>query len=366
MDILTKIRLKRPVIQLLIILAFLLNSCGYTINEKVWWNIDWTNRRQLTFKNSTQSENLENFPVLVKLDSTRIDYSKTQDTGGEDLRFVDPDGTLLSHEVEQWNTGGESIVWVKVPKISGSTNSDYIWMYYGNDAAVDLQDAENVWSNNYRFVMHFSETSGDYSDSTSYGNNGVLSTGITRVVEGYTGSAVLFESSQSSYINAGNDPSLDIFNDVTVTAWIKPNTGCNGYIVAKDHYEIFSIKVEQDINRTVTWIFDEYYINPGIIPTDEWTFIASTYNQPRNILNQYRDNIPKVTSIPTNSAIVTSGLDLLLGKRAEPTGNSTGGDDHYDGFADEIRISNTLRSDAWIAAQYASMNDTLISYGSEE
>ena len=68
---------------------------------------------KLLFDNSTSS-NLQDFPVLVKLDSSRVDYSQTQDNG-EDLRFYDADGTLLSHEIETWNESGDSFVWVKVP-----------------------------------------------------------------------------------------------------------------------------------------------------------------------------------------------------------------------------------------------------------
>ena len=367
MDKLTKVRLKRPVIQLLIIFAFLLNSCGYTINDYVWWDIEWTNRRQLKFDNSAQSENLKNFPVLVKLDSTRIDYSKTQENGGEDLRFVDPDGTLLNHEVERWNTGGVSIIWVKVPRINGSSNSDYIWMYYGNDAAVDVQDAESVWSNNYRLVMHFNEISGDYSDSTSYKNNGVAGIGITQGVNGNIGNGVQFEKTLDSYINAGNDTSLDIFNNYTITVWIKPKPGCFGYILSKDHIDIYAILVWTALS-TFTFIGGDGFNDPGLspLPTDEFTFIASSYSQSRNVLYQYRDDFPKLTSYPYLNPIDTSGLDLLLGKRTDISGNSTSGNYYYDGFADEIRISNTARSDPWIAAQYISMSDNFISYGSEE
>ncbi|GAI25800.1 unnamed protein product, partial [marine sediment metagenome] len=41
-------------------------------------------------------------------------------------------------------------------------------------------------------------------------------------------------------------------------------------------------------------------------------------------------------------------------------------DDHYDGYLDEVRLANTLRSDDWIAAQYLSTNDNLITFGTEE
>ena len=82
----------------------------------------WTNRRQLTFDNTfVPNDTLVDFPVLVVLNSSRIDYSKTQDAG-QDLRFYDADGTTkLAHEIEQWNELGNSYVWVKVPQIDASS-----------------------------------------------------------------------------------------------------------------------------------------------------------------------------------------------------------------------------------------------------
>src|SRR3972149_4431453 len=42
---------------------------------------DWQFKRKLTFNNATVAENLVNFPILVVLNSSRIDYSQTQDAG---------------------------------------------------------------------------------------------------------------------------------------------------------------------------------------------------------------------------------------------------------------------------------------------
>ncbi|MDX1428668.1 MAG: DUF4347 domain-containing protein, partial [Rhodothermales bacterium] len=58
-----------------------------------WWDTAWTKRQQLTFNNLAQAEDLVDFPVLVKLtDGVNIDYTQTQNNG-EDLRFVDANGT---------------------------------------------------------------------------------------------------------------------------------------------------------------------------------------------------------------------------------------------------------------------------------
>ena len=42
------------------------------------------------------------------------------------------------------------------------------------------------------------------------------------------------------------------------------------------------------------------------------------------------------------------------------------GNTHYDGKMDEVRISSTNRSAAWLKATYNSLYDTLLTYGDEE
>ncbi|NIQ81051.1 MAG: DUF2341 domain-containing protein, partial [Anaerolineales bacterium] len=141
-----------------------------------WWDGSWSKRRKITFDNLTQTENLTGFPVLIKLDSTRIDYAQTQDQG-QDIRFVDSDDTtLLSHEIEEWNESGISSVWVKVPQIDGSSDTDSIWMYYGNPSATDGQNRNAVWDSNFKGVWHLKEsgtgTADEFADSTSNNNHG--------------------------------------------------------------------------------------------------------------------------------------------------------------------------------------------------
>jgi hypothetical protein len=130
-----------------------------------WYNSSWKYRKKITFDNRTStlgttSEALTNFPVLVTLDGSRVDYTNTQNSG-QDIRFTDSDGTtLLSYEIEKWNEAANSYVWVKVPQIDFNSNTDYIYMYYGNAGASDAQSPNNVWDANFLGVWHGSDTVG--------------------------------------------------------------------------------------------------------------------------------------------------------------------------------------------------------------
>ena len=56
-----------------------------------WHLPDWRLRRSFTFNNAGRGQ-LDNFPVLLKIDPADINYGRTK-TLGEDLRFIDSDGT---------------------------------------------------------------------------------------------------------------------------------------------------------------------------------------------------------------------------------------------------------------------------------
>ena len=135
-----------------------------------WFDTDWQFRRTISFDNSARPENLVNFPVLIKLHSSNIDYTKTHDQG-DDLRFFDSDGTALAHEIEVWDESGTSYVWVKIPQIDASSDTDSIHMYYGNLSVVgDGQDAAEVWSD-YRAVYHLNEDPGATGTVTDAAGN---------------------------------------------------------------------------------------------------------------------------------------------------------------------------------------------------
>ncbi len=174
------------------------NDDAYTVAQDTtlsvdWWDTDWTKRQKLTFDNLRQSEQLSNFPVLIKLiGGYNIDYSQTQDNG-EDLRFFDADGTALFYEIEEWNESGTSYVWVRVAEIDGWSNTDYITMYYWNSGAIPAgEDPDRVWLSNYAMVQHLDETSGTHFDSTANDNDGI-NNGSNQNATGYISGANFFD-----------------------------------------------------------------------------------------------------------------------------------------------------------------------------
>jgi hypothetical protein len=119
--------------------------------------LTFSHRMKLSFTGADIAAPLDNFPILVKLDSSRFDYSLTRDHG-EDVRFLDTDEhSSLPYEIERWDESGTSLVWVRVPSLSPHAGeADYIWMYFGNANAPDGQSGDLVWSE-YESVYHLAD-----------------------------------------------------------------------------------------------------------------------------------------------------------------------------------------------------------------
>lgn len=80
---------------------------------------DYRYHAPLTVVGAAEGVSLSNFPVLVRISPARIagfayaQLASPQD--GADLRFTDVDGHFVNHDIDTWNTNGESLVWVTVP-----------------------------------------------------------------------------------------------------------------------------------------------------------------------------------------------------------------------------------------------------------
>jgi hypothetical protein len=350
---------------------------GNTLRWVGWWDTGWTSRRGLTFDNSGQGEDLQDFPLLVLLDATRIDYGKTQG-GGEDLRFLDTDRTELSHEIERWDESGESVVWVKVPQIDSLSATDFIWMYYGNDTVGDGQDAVNVWTNGYEMVMHLSESAGNYGDSSGNNRFGQPS-GTTPGVNGKIGRAVQFNGS-SDYVAMNMSYSGQwTVPEVTVSSWFRTSfTGAayndNWAFVDFDRSDFYDFYLAGDngalefSTSSTGSVTDDFQANTTGLNDGNWHLGWSVYNGANKIiyLNDSADGT-RLNPHGGNNLGISSTRWGFIGDGSEATSfNSTRNNIYYEGLIDEIRISSIARTADWIAAQYLSMNDSFMNFGIEE
>lgn len=368
------------------------NAGPYTLNmhfdelPKPWWSGDWwdTNwgyRQKLTFDAQNLSTDLQTMPVLVLLNSTRINYSDLQDLG-QDIRFVSDDGfSVLNHEIEEWDKNGTSVIWVKIDQIDAGSTDDYIWMYYGNPSANDNQRPDRVWTDRYVGVWHLSEDpSGpapQMQDSTSY------------MHEGSTwGSMVANDSVDAMFSNGlrldGVDDLLHIAHNATLDGtsdfgtlelWLKWTNSSDGdYQIVmtssnrftpglEDGYEWAS---EEDGDHFFSpWSGDvnNYNIAPDPFTDGVWHHLLVTLDYAAKEVHVFVDNNPIFAvqgNVTVNWTSMASPDDWLWG------GNPDRPTRYFDGVFDEIRVSDIVRSADWRLAQYMSMTDSLIGFSPME
>ena len=125
-------------------------------------------RATFTTSGYAGTEKLENFPVLVRISEEMSGFSyDTCLADGSDIRFADADGKILPHEIDTWNTSGESLIWVSVPSVASDTTFK---MYIGGDGSADSYPVSAVWTRaNYKFVHHNNVTA-DTAGSDSAGS----------------------------------------------------------------------------------------------------------------------------------------------------------------------------------------------------
>jgi hypothetical protein len=333
-----------------------------TFAEASWYNSSWNKRKKITIDETKipGSTNLTNFPVLVSRTDTELRDNAQSD--GDDILFTSFDGkTKLSHEIEKYvSASGELIAWVKIPTLKAMVNSE-IYMYYDNSSASNQQSPTTVWSSNYKAVYHMKETptgtSGDIKDSTSTYNGTSVNMISGDQVTGKIDGALGFDSI-NNYVNTGLN---SYYTNYTFEAWVKwDSCGENnlGRIFAKHQGSGQTMLLycdssyggrSIDFQRVYSGSTAEWYVGASDLPAFGTVIhVAVTYsdgaaNDPIIYINGVAKPLVEATS---PSGTVTNNSDnYLIGNRSDETRT-------WDGYIDEFRISDSLRSADWIGAQY--------------
>jgi hypothetical protein len=339
------------------------------------WSIDygtWQNRRKITFDNTTSnlgvtSTELQNYPVLVTLeDGVNIDYSKVQDSG-EDIRFTDSDGTVLDYEIDNWDETDKSSVWVNVPIIEANSNTDHIYIYYGNPIATDGQSPEGVWDDGYQAVWHNKDLNSSVVKDSTSGND--VSKGVANQpseVDSPIGKAQSFDG-LNDYLRTNN--SFDSVNSgITIEGWYKEGgTGTNyeaalhkstsstigstSYWMGFDNAN--NITATIGANTGVGWAAGQT-TTVGLL--GQWYYVVASWDG--SVVRVYIDGLQVKQYNLANYNIVNAPTRMGA--------SSDGTNYQFRGDIDEIRISTVGRSSSWIAATHKSTTESYNTYGDEE
>jgi hypothetical protein len=346
----------------------------YDDTNSSWWDAAWPYRMKLTINNSASTENLVDFPLMVKLTPARFDYSFAQ-VDGDDIRFVDPDGTALDYEVDTWTLDGDSWFWVRVPQIDALSTTDYIWMYWGTPTVGSGENATGVWPVDvWAAVYHMNNKPGDATkilDSTANGNTGTKGAGAAAPTEtaGPVGMAQLFDG--GDYLDCGNGASLSVGagNFSIVALMATTDVDAYSYIVSKRNpaggafYLLRLLSGKPSAYLRDTALAEAQVNASGSVADGATKTVAASVNKSSATGGKLFVNGAEVAYSTQNNVSALGSLDNAANLEI---GRYQGGTYYLTATVHELRISSVAPEAEWMEADNLSMTDALLAYGDTE
>jgi parallel beta-helix repeat protein len=351
---------------------------------------------KIRFAGYGAGETLTNFPALVVLNQARncnygptptnLNYGQFASPNGYDLRFTDTDTNLLTYEPENWNTNGDSYVWVQVPLLTGTNTCIWAWWGSTNDVVRPPYTTNGAtWTGDYIGVWHLKQAQAGisnaalYFDSTALGNDGldnVSATGKSGVVYlgqqfNGTNDYIQLEPAPASSAPLGTPNfTLSIWFDRSGTG-VTASTGGSGlnseplltkgrgeydgdnrdmnYFLGIDPTTLrLSADFEEDGTGTTPGLNHPVY-GTTAVPSNNWCFAAVSYDGTWNLyLNGKLDSQTYVGQPPRWDSIQPAAIAAALDSTGAPQGA-------FNGCLDEARVAAVAQSANWIKACYTTV-----------
>jgi hypothetical protein len=296
---------------------------------------------------------LSDFPVLVRITDPELTTARSD---GTDLVFSSDGGGAdspgrLPFEIERWDPdAGALVAWVRLSSVSATTPTIF-YLRYGD--GLDLSagiSPQNVWDANHESVHHFA---GGVQDSTTNGIDGV-DVGTTADPDGAIGPARAFAGAQYIDMGTGVLPDETSF---TVSAWVKADlsTGeAQMYVMDASAtgapYPGVALGLQRSDGAVGAYVNTQWrFSSTDAVESDTWSLIAVRYQiaATGGVFESSVNGEPFETVFTgdTSDAQNTAMSPFQVGRWA-------GGMFHFVGSIDELRVSSTQRSDAWMRAVY--------------
>jgi len=356
----------------------------------------WKRFVDITIPDTLIDEDITQPAILVKISASSGIGSKDasfilSELGDEGkLKIAFTEAGLVDQkyaEIEYWSSGDEeAYVWVSKSDLvlDADGNPAYVLRMYFDADHADNTDyigvpgsapGEAVWDSYYKMVQHMTGAAyTDLDDSTS-NDNDVSGEGgdPTYNAAGQVGNAVSFDGAGDK-LSIGDAASLDITGDLTIEMGVKIDASMDdslGMLLVKrdDSNYTSPYQVSFDDRDAVSRMMQiRFALGEG----GSTSCIAAVDNSIASFDTWYY----VVCKIDGNAAevrinTVQKGTDTFLGSRQSNDmpirlgcDYTYGGDDYCNAVViDELRVSATARSNAWIKANYNFQLDNMLSWG---
>ena len=306
------------------------------------------------------------FPVLCRLTNNNFDFLAAR-AHGEDIRFVKPDNTSLSYQIERWDaTAGFAEIWVKVDTVFGNNATQYFTMLWGNSDAASAENSGAVFDTGMGFqgVWHMNDTDGvSCIDATNNHYDGIrYAMSAASSVPGAIGNAQRFDGA-TNYIVMSNTANSKLNfpqnGNYCLSAWVYTDAFDGDFqsIVSKSNQQ-YGLQLSKD-NK---WNFFEFENKQGWESTEApatvktWKYVVGVRSTTKQYL--YVDGAlidSTITLGADNSARFTSD-NVCIGKRPSETNR------WWNGMIEEVRICSWSSSVNWIKLCYMNqkLDDALV------
>lgn len=332
----------------------------------------WNRKQAITINGSmvSGSTDLADFPFLVTLDHLDQEIvnggQHSALNGGGDIRFSsDAAGNnRLAIEVVEFVTSNSITnrrcqVWVKIPNLSATTDTTiYIWYNKPSEVQPGASQpfgSQAVWSNGFVSEWHLeqdpSTNAPQFFDSSTNGNHGVASTAMVAADSktAQIGRGIELDGS-TKFVTLGNPSSLNLTANMTISIWFRPKTNSDGYLFAKRAETVNTGYTMLMVGGgPVAYHDGNKWYQTGMVPNiDQWNYLSIKFNTAGTAFTMFLNG---AFSAEFNIPQMPDGLaqNLYLGKRGPDNF-------HFNGFLDEFKIADTVRSNDWITTEYNNQN----------
>jgi biopolymer transport protein ExbB len=314
------------------------------LSANAWWNGDWKNRKKITLVTSPEGADVKDavgpIPIAVRLHAGNFLFTDAK-PDGTDIRFVaNDDKTPLKHFVEVFDSANQiAILWVQIPRISGASSAEYIWMYSGNDRVGAADDPKAVYDPAQVLALNFGEAQGPFKDSTAYANP-VSGEGVAYDASGLAGGAARFSGQP---LKVDTVPSVRTGNaGVSFSAWVRPSSSQKSQIFS---WGLFAVELA---DNHVVGRLDKSEAIGGDLKSGEWAHVAVTASDKLVVYV----NGKQAASSESKPADLSGPMSIGKG---------------FEGQMDVVGVANVARPPAWFAIEAAQgLDGKLLGYGEPE
>jgi len=313
----------------------------------------------ITFPGYTRSSTLTNFPVAITLSEAipNFSYASFASSQGHDIRFTNADGTqALEYEIENWNTNGESIVWVRLPQLTSDTS---LYVYWGDPQQMSQHCFTTngaVWRAGYHGVWHFNAAPESRVQRDSSPNQRHAETPAPTSTDGQIALAEDFGVDPESAMYLDATPCNDLLPaanaPITAACWFRARSIANSlmgsmliHLSAAEGWNPILLSLGSDdqlqffhSGRNTGGDIGLLIANTSVTP-DTWNHAAVVFDGSTFLL--YLNGVEVARQAGTLDPGNATGAWI---------GSLGGSASAFDGTLDELRFSDTARSPDWIWA----------------